>query len=379
MHGNDARCARRTATRCGSAVSAETASWRGRAHLDSCYAGRTRALPLFGMPFAVKDNIDVAGDSDDRGVSRLRLRSGTLGDRRRTARSRRRDRRRQDQSRSVCDRTRRNALALRRAEKSRSTSATFRAARVRGRPLRSRADSSRFALGTDTAGSGRVPAGFNGIVGLKPTFGIISAAGVVPACRSLDCVSIFARSVDEAEAVLDVAAAPDPRDSFSRPRRAVPSRSRNCFASPCPSSSSARSAVMRKRSAASSTRWRASKRSAARRSSVDMAPCFAAAGLLYERRVRGRTNGGGRRLRASAPGRAARGHAHDRRGRQPLQCGRRVSRAVPHPRIARRRRARFSSTHRYSSCRRRRRSTRSKQSRPNRMRSTRRSARTRIS
>src|SRR5436190_21769007 len=46
-----------------------------------------------------------------------------------------------------------------------------------------------FSLGTDTAGSGRVPAGFNNIVGVKPTRGLISAAGVVPACRSLDCVS----------------------------------------------------------------------------------------------------------------------------------------------------------------------------------------------
>ena len=50
---------------------------------------------------------------------------------------------------------------------------------------------SAFALGTDTAGSGRVPAAFNGLVGLKPTRGLLSTAGVVPACRSLDCVSIF--------------------------------------------------------------------------------------------------------------------------------------------------------------------------------------------
>ena len=52
-----------------------------------------------------------------------------------------------------------------------------------------------FALGTDTAGSGRVPAAFNNLVGLKPTRGLLSAAGVVPACRSLDCVSIFAREL----------------------------------------------------------------------------------------------------------------------------------------------------------------------------------------
>ena len=58
-----------------------------------------------------------------------------------------------------------------------------------------------FALGTDTAGSGRIPAGLNNIVGLKPTVGALSAAGVVPACRTLDCVSVFALTVDDAYAV----------------------------------------------------------------------------------------------------------------------------------------------------------------------------------
>ncbi|MSP74655.1 MAG: allophanate hydrolase [Rhodospirillaceae bacterium] len=65
-----------------------------------------------------------------------------------------------------------------------------------------------FSLGTDTAGSGRVPAGFNNIVGLKPTPGLFSNAGVVPACASLDCVSVFALSCADADAVLGVACAP---------------------------------------------------------------------------------------------------------------------------------------------------------------------------
>ncbi|WP_042399114.1 allophanate hydrolase [Streptacidiphilus carbonis] len=56
-----------------------------------------------------------------------------------------------------------------------------------------------LALGTDTAGSGRVPAALNGVVGLKPTYGAVPTSGVVPACRSLDCVSVFARTVAEAE------------------------------------------------------------------------------------------------------------------------------------------------------------------------------------
>jgi allophanate hydrolase len=73
-----------------------------------------------------------------------------------------------------------------------------------------------FALGTDTAGSGRVPAAFNNIVGLKPTRGLISCAGVVPACRTLDCVSVFALTADDALAVLRVAAGPDPADAYSR-------------------------------------------------------------------------------------------------------------------------------------------------------------------
>jgi len=75
-----------------------------------------------------------------------------------------------------------------------------------------------FSLGTDTAGSGRVPAAFNGIVGLKPSRGLLSTRGVVPACRSLDCVSIFAGSIAEAECVLETAGVEDPEDPFSRAR-----------------------------------------------------------------------------------------------------------------------------------------------------------------
>ncbi|MEO3387305.1 allophanate hydrolase [Mesorhizobium sp. CAU 1741] len=73
-----------------------------------------------------------------------------------------------------------------------------------------------FALGTDTAGSGRVPAGFNNIVGLKPSRGLISARGVVPACRTLDCVSILAGSAQDAMTVLRAASAPDAQDPYSR-------------------------------------------------------------------------------------------------------------------------------------------------------------------
>src|SRR5712671_5903233 len=73
-----------------------------------------------------------------------------------------------------------------------------------------------FSLGTDTAGSGRVPAAFNNLVGLKPSLGRVSTRGVVPACRSLDCVSIFALTARDAAKVLDVAEGFDPEDPYAR-------------------------------------------------------------------------------------------------------------------------------------------------------------------
>ncbi len=73
-----------------------------------------------------------------------------------------------------------------------------------------------FSLGTDTAGSGRVPASLNNIVGLKPTRGLLSNRGVVPACKTLDCISIFALSADDANTVFNVAAQYDAKDSYSR-------------------------------------------------------------------------------------------------------------------------------------------------------------------
>jgi allophanate hydrolase len=75
-----------------------------------------------------------------------------------------------------------------------------------------------LALGTDTAGSGRVPAMLNNIVGLKPSLGLISTAGVVPACRTLDCISVFSLTVDDAMTALSVMAGPDGADPFSRNR-----------------------------------------------------------------------------------------------------------------------------------------------------------------
>jgi allophanate hydrolase len=80
-----------------------------------------------------------------------------------------------------------------------------------------------FSLGTDTAGSGRVPAAFNNIVGLKATCGLLSTQGVVPACRSLDAVSIFALTATDASAVLQVAQGFDAADSYSKQLALKPS------------------------------------------------------------------------------------------------------------------------------------------------------------
>ena len=73
-----------------------------------------------------------------------------------------------------------------------------------------------FSLGTDTAGSGRVPAALNGIVGLKPSLGALSTSGVVPACRTLDTISVFARNVADAFAVYEAACAFDESDAYAR-------------------------------------------------------------------------------------------------------------------------------------------------------------------
>lgn len=84
-----------------------------------------------------------------------------------------------------------------------------------------------FSLGTDTAGSGRVPASLNNLIGLKPTCGALSTKGVVPACRTLDCVSIFSRELETASKVLAAARSFDVADAYSRPpgqRRAWPAK-----------------------------------------------------------------------------------------------------------------------------------------------------------
>lgn len=74
-----------------------------------------------------------------------------------------------------------------------------------------------FSLGTDTAGSGRVPAAFNSVVGFKPTPGTVSLVGVTPACMSLDCIAVIATTVQDARTVWRVLEGRDPRDPYSKP------------------------------------------------------------------------------------------------------------------------------------------------------------------
>lgn len=174
-----------------------------------------RDLPLWGMPFVIKDNIDVAAwpttaacpdfsyipDADAEVVRLLRA-AGAIPIGKANL----------DQFATGLVGTRspygvpRNAIApgwLPGGSSSGSASALA-------------AGLCAFSLGTDTAGSGRVPAAFQELVGCKPTRGLLSIRGLVPACRSLDCVSIFAHNPADAAAVLQVACKADAADPFSR-------------------------------------------------------------------------------------------------------------------------------------------------------------------
>ena len=178
-------------------------------------------LPLYGVPVAVKDNIDVAGlpttaacpafaytpSRDASAVARLRAAGAIVIGKTNL-----------DQFATGLNGTRspygipKNAVRddLIPGGSSSGSAVAVSAGLV---PL---------SLGTDTAGSGRVPAMLNNIVGLKPSLGLIPTAGVVPACRTLDCVSIFTLTVDDAMAALDVMGGYDAQDSFSRKRTVGP-------------------------------------------------------------------------------------------------------------------------------------------------------------
>ncbi len=140
-----------------------------------------------------------------------------------------------------------------------------------------------FALGTDTAGSGRVPAGINNIVGLKPAVGTLSTEGVVPSCRSLDCVSVLALTADDAWAVLDAARAGGKglgiRD-WGLGQSPIPNPQSLCFATP---RDKEREFFGDEEQAALFHNAVAElQRSGAKRIEIDFAPFREVANLLYE-------------------------------------------------------------------------------------------------
>jgi len=182
------------------------------------------SLPLYGIPFAIKDNIDLAGVPTTAGCPGYAYtpeRSATVVQRLIDAGAIPVGKTNLDQFATGLNGTRSSYGACRNAFDpdyiAGGSSSGSAVATALGRAS--------FALGTDTAGSGRVPAAFNNLVGLKPTRGLVSTTGVVPACRTLDCVSVFALTAGDAQTVLDAAASFDASDPYSRharPGRALP-------------------------------------------------------------------------------------------------------------------------------------------------------------
>jgi allophanate hydrolase len=173
--------------------------------------------PLARVPFAVKDNLDVAGEPTSAAFAPLA--DSAPASRHATAVQRLIDAGAVPVGKTNLDQFATGLVGTR---------SPFGACHAVGHPAHVSGGSSSgsavavalglvpLALGTDTAGSGRVPAAFNGIVGLKPTRGLVSTTGLLPACRSLDCVSVFARTVAESRAAFGALAAFDPQDPYSR-------------------------------------------------------------------------------------------------------------------------------------------------------------------
>ena len=175
-------------------------------------------LPLYGIPFAIKDNIDLAGipttaacpafaytPAADAFVVRLLLDAGAI-----------------PVGKTNLDQFATGLVGTRSPEPWGPCRNSFNPDYISGGSSAGSAVAvalglASFSLGTDTAGSGRVPAAFNNLVGLKPTRGVLSARGMVPACRTLDTISIFALDAGDARAVLDIAAHLDGADDYARP------------------------------------------------------------------------------------------------------------------------------------------------------------------
>lgn len=181
------------------------------------------SLPLFGVPFAVKDNIDVAGIPTTAACPAFAFtpaESAFVVQKLRDAGALMIGKTNMDQFATGLVGTRTPHGACRSVFHPNYISGGSSS----GSAVAVAAGLVAFSLGTDTAGSGRVPAAFNNIVGLKPTRGLLSMRGVLPACASLDCVSIFANTVEDANTVFKIAATPDPCDPWSRTVPKLPAR-----------------------------------------------------------------------------------------------------------------------------------------------------------
>lgn len=181
--------------------------------------------PLFGIPFAVKDNIDVAGLPTTcacPAFSYTPERSATVVEKLEAAGAILIGKTNLDQFATGLVGTRSPYGEVKNPFNpdyvSGGSSSGSAAAVARGFAA--------FALGTDTAGSGRVPAGFCNLVGIKPTPGLVSTQGVFPACKSVDCVSVLSHTVADGWAVLSVLAGPDAGDAYSHPITALPTVTR---------------------------------------------------------------------------------------------------------------------------------------------------------
>ena len=173
-------------------------------------------LPLYGIPFAIKDNIDLAGVPTTAACPEFAYTPGknaTVVQRLIDAGAIPIGKTNLDQFATGLNGTRSPYGACRNAFDPDFISGGSSS----GSAVAVALGLASFSLGTDTAGSGRVPAAFNNLVGHKPSCGALSTTGVVPACRSLDAVSIFALTAEDAERVLAVAAGFDAADEYSRP------------------------------------------------------------------------------------------------------------------------------------------------------------------